>query len=281
MANANKPAETKSAPSEADMISNEKAAWDSVQKKDYDVFGKLLANEYTEVTDEGVFDKAGTMTSVKELSISDVSYTDWKTQSIDKDAYIITYNVTVKGTAKGEEFPPGPYRAAAAWVNRDGKWLAMFFQQTPVMPEPQPTPTPAKSASPKATESPVSPVKVETGPDAIANEKLVWDLFKSRSFDAFASLLAPEFHELEPTGFHDKAGSVRGVSMIDASQFELSDWKAVKFDDDASLVTYVVTVKGPKPEKERHSTIWANHDGKWVALLHIGTPEAKPDSKKD
>ena len=67
-----------------------------------------------------------------------------------------------------------------------------------------------------------SPAKVETTDDVIANEKLVWELFRTRNFDAFQTLLAPEFMEIEPTGVYDRAGTVKGVSEMDASQFEQS-----------------------------------------------------------
>jgi uncharacterized membrane protein (UPF0182 family) len=51
-------ATTKSAaPSEADMIAKEKAAWDALKKKDYDAFGNMITSDYVEVTDAGVFDK--------------------------------------------------------------------------------------------------------------------------------------------------------------------------------------------------------------------------------
>ena len=34
----------------------------------------------------------------------------------------------------------------------------------------------------------------------IANEKMIWDLFKSKNYDAFASFLAEDFIEVEPEG---------------------------------------------------------------------------------
>src|SRR5512141_2787903 len=65
--NANTSMTKTAAPSEADMIANEKAAWDTLKKKDYVAFGNMLASEYTEVTDEGVFGKAGIVADVKNL----------------------------------------------------------------------------------------------------------------------------------------------------------------------------------------------------------------------
>jgi hypothetical protein len=275
VANANQPAETKpvaAMPSESDIIAKEKATWDAVKKKDWDAFGAMLTSEYVEVLDSGVHDKAAALTGVKDFDLSEVTYSDWKMIPVDKDAALITYSVTVKAKYKGQDVPPGPYRETSAWVNRNGQWLAAYYQETVASKEPPPPPPPVDKKAPAASPSAATKAGAEAGSDVVANEKMVWDLFKSRNFDAFAALLAPEFMEIEPTGVYDKSGSVKGVQEMDANQFTLSDWKATKFDDDASLVTYTVTVKG---QKDYHSSVWANRNGKWLALLHQGTPAAK------
>ncbi|MEK6337463.1 MAG: DUF4440 domain-containing protein [Acidobacteriota bacterium] len=268
-------------PSEADMIAKEKATWDSLKTKDYDAFGNLLATDYIGVTDEGVFDKAGTIADVKDFNVTDVTFSDWKMLPIDNDAVILTYNLNVTGSFKGTTVPPGPYRAAAAWVNRDGKWLGFYYQQTLVKPMPTtPSATSSPSASkPETTAATPAAKPPETTSDAIANEKIVWDLLRSRNSDGFAALLDSAFVELEATAAYDKAGAVKSVADFDFSKFELSDWKAAKLDNDAALVTYLVTPKNPKWDTERHTSIWANRSGKWVALLHMGTPIAKPGPK--
>ncbi|HKP39297.1 MAG TPA: nuclear transport factor 2 family protein [Pyrinomonadaceae bacterium] len=274
VANANQPAETKSTamPSEAEIIAKEKATWDAIKQKNWDSFASMMASDFVEVLDMGVHDKATALTGVKDLELTDITYADWKMTPIDKDAVILTYTATLKAKFKGETIPEGPYRDSAVWVNRNGQWMAIFFQETLAAKEPQTSATPAEKKAPAA--SPAASAKsAETSSDTIANEKIVWDLFKSRNFDGFAALLAPEFVEIEPTGFYDKAGSVKGVEQMDATGFELSDWKATKLDDDAGIVTYTVAYKG---DKEYHSTIWANRNGKWMALLHHGTPAAKP-----
>jgi len=120
----------------------------------------------------------------------------------------------------------------------------------------------------------------EPGPDAIADEKLVWDAFKARNYDAFASYLTNDFVEIEADGVYDKAGSVKGVQGMDFSKTTLSDWKTVRFDDDASLVTYALKMPGMKPETEYHSSIWVNRNGKWQGLFHMGTPATAPEEKK-
>jgi hypothetical protein len=279
-ANANNGTGTKStgAVSEADIIAKEKAGWDLIKKKDWDGFAKTLAPEYIEVLDDGVHDRAQTLTAIKDFEMSDVTFDHWKMLSVNKDAVLITYTVTVKGKFKGEAIPEGPYREVSGYVNRNGEWLGIYYQETlasagPPPPAPSPSATAAKKESPAPRESPAAKATpASTGPDAIANEKIVWDLFKSKNYDAFATLLAPEFMEAEADNVYDKAGSVKAVTGFDLSKAQLSDWKALKFDEDASLVTYTVVLPGAKPPKEYHSTVWANRDGKWLALFHQGTP---------
>jgi hypothetical protein len=261
---------------EADAIAKEKAIWDAIKAKDYDAFGNMLADDQVEVTGEGVLDKAASITAVKDFEPVELAFSDWKFSSIDKDAFIVTYTVSVKGKFKGKDFPTQSGRCSSAWVNHGGKWLAAYHQESPVKP---PMPPPAASKSPAAAEaSPTGTTPVAaTGPDPIANEKIVWDLFKAKNYDGFATLLAPTFIEVMSDGVYDKAGAIKGVAGFDASKFVLSDWKAVKLNDDAMLVTYTIKMSGTPGDGERASSIWAKQDGKWLGMLHHGgTPIVKP-----
>ena len=285
-ANANKGAETKSGSlvSESDIIAKEKASWDAIKKKDWDGFAKTLASDYLEILDDGVHDKASALTGIKDFDLSDVTFADWKMLPIDKDAVIITYTATAKATFKGEAVPPGPYRESSVYVNRNGEWLTVFYQET-IARTPQPAPpSPKATLASKQAPSPMAKPG-ESGADVTANEKLVWEALKTRNADAFASYVTNDFMHIETDGVYDKAGSVEAVRMFDFSKCVVSDWKTLKFDDDASLVTYTVKTLGMKPDTEYHSTIWINRDGKWQALFHQGTPAAmaatgKPDMKK-
>jgi len=262
--------------SNEDAATKEKAAWDAIQKKDFAAFGDMLTNDYIEVNSEAVYDKAGSLEAVKQLALTEVTFSDWKTIPIDNDAFVVTYTVNVKGSYKGKDFPPTAVRGSSAWVSRNGKWLAIYHQETDVKKGPPPPPPAAGKSKASASPSPSAmPTQASTGPDAEANEKIVWDALKRKDFDAFAALLAPEATEVEPDAVSDKAGSVKGVSQFDFSKASLSDFKTVKFDNDASLVTYMVKIPGMTPDSERHSTIWVNRSGKWLALFHQGTPLMK------
>lgn len=261
---------TSMAISEADVIAKEKAIWDAIKNKDYETFGNMLADDLVEILPDAVYDKAGSIAGVKEFEPTEITFSDWKYLPINKNAVVLTYQVDLKGRYKGKEFPPQSVRESSAWVNRNGTWLGVYHQECEVSTTPAP---PAAGSSPAKTRAtPAStPTPATTGADPVASEKALWETLKSKNYDGFAAFLAADAIEVEPTGVYNKAGSVKGVSQFDFSNVQLSEFKSVPFDSDAALITYLVKIPGPEPA-ERHSTIWAKRDGKWLAVFHHGTP---------
>jgi len=265
-------AEKPSAPAmtEADAIAKEKAVWDTVKNKNYDGFASMLASDEMEVTGgDGVLEKAGSVSMVKDFEPSEIAFSDWKFMSIDKDAWVVTYSVNVKGKYKGKVFPPATSRASSAWAYRDGKWLAVYHQETDVAKTPPPPP--AAKAKPGATPA-STPAQAMATSDVIADEKTIWDFLKAGQYDSFAAMLAPDSIEVEANGVFDKAGTLKGVQGFDFSKSTVSEFKSLSIDSDAALVTYLLTTPGTEPEHERHTTIWAMRGGKWLAVFHQGTP---------
>ncbi|MFN2529867.1 MAG: DUF4440 domain-containing protein [Pyrinomonadaceae bacterium] len=271
--NSNRAETTAPALTQAEAITKEKEVWNALEKKDYDGFANLLADDMIYVAPEAVYDRAGTVKGVNGFAPQDISFSDWKFTSVDKDAGVISYTISLKVAENGKPAESQTLRAGTAWVNRNGKWVAIYHQDGEIMKPPAmptATPTAKTTTSPMASMSPAT-----TSSDVEANEKAVWAALKAKDYNGFGSFLAPNAIEVEPTGVYDKAGSVKGVQELNASAVQLSDFKALKFDDDAALVTYVVKIPNAKPDTERHSTIWANINGKWQAVYHQGTP-AKP-----
>ncbi|HSS19814.1 MAG TPA: DUF4440 domain-containing protein [Pyrinomonadaceae bacterium] len=263
--------------SDADVTAKEKAAWEAIQSKNYDGFAAMLDSDAIEITPTDVNEKAATLAGVKEFEPTDIAFSDWKVVHLDNDAVVVTYTTKVSGKFQGVPFKDQSARASSAWVNRDGKWVSVYHQETPI-PAKLPAPPPKASASPSASASPTGAPVATTGPDAIANEKIVWDLFKSKNYDGFASVLADDFIQVLETGVSDKANAVE-IDRFDASKSELSEWKTLKIDDDAALVFYLV--KAPGMKDERHTTFWTNRNGKWVARFHQGTAlEKAPPAAK-
>jgi len=272
--NTNKPAETKpAAVTEADVVAKEKEVWGTLEKKDYTAFGALLADDFIYVTGDGVHAKADSIKVITGFSPSNMVFSDWKFVPVGKSAGVITFTVKADATMNGEKLPPIHSRDTSVWVNRGGKLVAVYHQDTNVMAATAPpSPAPKPAASPAS--STAAPATLTS--DAEANEKAVWAAFVAKQWDTFASYLATDFVETAADGFYDKAGSVKGVQGIDFSKAVLSGWKTVKIDDDSALVTYTATDPTMKPGTWYHSSVWSTRDGKWLGVFHQGTPQAPP-----
>jgi hypothetical protein len=284
-------------PTQADIESKERAVWDALKSKNWDAFAGMLADDFIIVGQEGVQTKAQAVETIRKYDMTEYSFADIKFVKVDADLAIISYTATEKSTYDGHPMPSKPSRASSAWVNKGGKWLVAYHQETEVGEMPQQpggansntaansnsnsnananTNANSSAANANANTS-ASPAAAEAA-NPIDKEKKVWEELKAKDYTAFATDLADEMIEVEPEGVYTKADSVKGVQMMDASKYTLSDWKETKIDADASVVTYHVKSADGK-EEGYHSTVWAKRGDRWWAFLHQGSPAAKPAAK--
>ncbi|HEV7889536.1 MAG TPA: nuclear transport factor 2 family protein [Pyrinomonadaceae bacterium] len=276
--------------SQADIEAKEHQVWDAIKAKNWDAFAGMLSDDFVIVDDGGVQTKSQMMESIKKYDLTEYSFADVKFVKVDPDLAIITYTSTEKSSFDGHPSPSEPKRASSAWVNKGGKWVAAYHQETEVAKATPPPPggansntaanTNANTSANSNTSSANTNANASASPTAaeaanpIDKEKKVWEELKNKEYAAFATDLADEFIEVEPTGVFTKAASLEGVKQMDASKYTLSDWKETKIDADASIVTYHVKSADGKDEGN-HSTIWAKRGDRWWAFLHQGTPVMK------
>ena len=283
---------------QADLEAKEHQVWDAFKAKNYDAFGAQLSDDFTYVTNSGVYNKSQTIDAVKKYDLTDYAFSDIKFVKVDDDLAVLVYTCTETSTVGGKPSPESGKKVyhASAWVSRGGKWTAAYHQDAISQPMPAGqggntnanTASNANSSNSNANRNAntsnsnantaASPSASPAAPASVTDaEKAVWDALKSKNYDAFAGFLASGSIEVEPEGVLDKAESVKTVTQFDASKFTLSDFKETKLDSDSTLVTYVVKGPGMKgqPETMRHSTVWNNRGGKWQAYFHAGTLATK------
>lgn len=273
----------------AEVTAKEKQLWDTLKNRDHDAFAKMMSSDSVYVSSDGVHDKTATVNGVKPFAPTEVNLSDWKSIVLDKDAAVVTYTLNVKGTSGGQPLPPGAMRASTAWIKRGAEWVAVFHQDSPVEEPPPATPAaetakPAASAAASNANTPASAAKhaeMVASDDPVAIEKHLWEALKQKDWDTFAAHLAADQLEVGPSGVYDKAGTLAAVKQWDFSKATPSNFKATKWDDDATLVTYMIKGTGPdgKPFEERASSIWVKRDGKWLAVFHQGTPVIQAPAK--
>jgi len=117
---------------EEQLVAAEKRViWEAAAKKQIDVLRGSLADEYLDVSDVGVFTKSETLQLIPDLTLRDYSLDKFKVIRLNKDAAIVTYEAVQHWTIKGQE-APSHVRATSVWVNRRGKWLVIFHQESTI-----------------------------------------------------------------------------------------------------------------------------------------------------
>jgi hypothetical protein len=115
------------------IIGIEKQAWEAIKKRATRAHGRQLADDYLGVGDRGVNTKSEWLSALKEAkwTLEDYSMGNVKVSELSKEVALITYEVEQKGMYQGESFSDPTY-ASTALVRREGNWLAVWHQQTPV-----------------------------------------------------------------------------------------------------------------------------------------------------
>ena len=111
------------------VVNLEKLAWQSATKRDAGSLRRLLAEDYTEITDDGVFDKAHLLAYLKDVAISRYSLTVFNVKQLTGDAVLLVYQVSEAGDYKGSAFQ-ADYNCASLWVKRGETWQNVHFQET-------------------------------------------------------------------------------------------------------------------------------------------------------
>jgi len=133
-------AKGKNSDAEQKLTSSESKLWEAWKNKDGEPFKQNLTDDSVMIDMTGIVqgkDKAvdsmmKTPCEVKSYSLGDIKV-DW----VDKETALLTYKAQADATCGGQKVPPAVY-ASSIWVNKNGKWLNAFHQETPVGTAPAP-----------------------------------------------------------------------------------------------------------------------------------------------
>ena len=125
------------AATEKALIANENKINEAVAKQDVKTFLSLLAPEAV-AADVGGFMKASDFgKTLDQLKVTTWHIMDTKVMWADDKTAIVTYTWMGAGTYMKQPIPGVTY-ASTVWTERNGKWLALFHQETAAAPPPPP-----------------------------------------------------------------------------------------------------------------------------------------------
>jgi uncharacterized protein (TIGR02246 family) len=108
----------------------ERRAWEAVKARDTKAFSDIFAADGMMTDGSGIVTRAGFLQTLSDLTISEYTLSDIKVMMIDKDSALIIYKADVKGSFKGQAFPPNATYVSSIWTKRGGKWMAVYHQET-------------------------------------------------------------------------------------------------------------------------------------------------------
>jgi len=116
----------------AQILANETAVWDAAKTGDMKRFAALVADDARMIFASGVMTKQDYIQTMAKRTITEYSIEHFQAFLPIEGTVITLYEATVAGTSNGKAFPTSRLRESSIWVQRAGKWVAVWNQETPI-----------------------------------------------------------------------------------------------------------------------------------------------------
>ena len=122
---------------EKTLIANENKVNEAVAKHDVKTFNDLVASDAVSIDGAGVMKVSDFVKEMNEMKVGSWHLMDTKVHWVDDKTAVVSYTWMGNGTFKGQAIPATTY-ASTVWTERNGKWMAVFHQESAAAPPPTP-----------------------------------------------------------------------------------------------------------------------------------------------
>ncbi len=116
----------------AHIIDLEKAGWNAFTTRDAAWFEANTTDEYLQITDEGITNKAEVISSLSDCTVKSFSLENFSMVKLNKKTIVLIYTATQEGVC-GDERLPAKVQVAVNYIKRGGKWLEAFYMDSPII----------------------------------------------------------------------------------------------------------------------------------------------------
>ena len=102
----------------------ERALWLDIMHQDWKDLNSHIASNFVYVTPAGRLERAAAVEQFEQMRLEDFSIADLTTE-MNRDAFVVTYNVLLRGTAQGQPLPAQSQRRMTVWQQQKGGWVAI------------------------------------------------------------------------------------------------------------------------------------------------------------
>jgi hypothetical protein len=125
------------AATEKTLIANENKINEAVAKHDVKTFTDLVPADAVAADDHGFMKIADFVKTMDQMKVASWHIMDEKVMWVDDKTAIVTYMWMGSATYMNQPVPASTY-ASTVWTEKNGKWVAVFHQETAVAPPPAP-----------------------------------------------------------------------------------------------------------------------------------------------
>ncbi len=117
------------------LISEEKRKWVTFGPDRIGEVEKLFAEDFLEVdvSGRGIVNRQQIIQELRkgDLDIHKAALEDIHAVYADDHTVVLVYKVSMQFSMGGREWPPMTAYASSVWVDRNGKWVTVYYQATP------------------------------------------------------------------------------------------------------------------------------------------------------
>jgi hypothetical protein len=111
---------------EEQIIAKEREGLEALKAGDVGHFGDLTADDAIFVDSQGLATKAQVLQNVVGFKLTDYTIENVRFAQVSPNSGLIAYKISEKGLSHGKE----QVYVSSIWIQREGKWLCLFSQET-------------------------------------------------------------------------------------------------------------------------------------------------------
>jgi hypothetical protein len=108
----------------------ERSFWLAIEKQNWKELEQHLASNFVYVTRGGRWEREAALEQFRQLQLQEYSIGDMSTE-MNRDTFVVTYTITLRGTFKGQALPLQPLRCMTVWQQQKRNWV-VIAQSSPI-----------------------------------------------------------------------------------------------------------------------------------------------------
>jgi Domain of unknown function (DUF4440) len=100
----------------------ERVFWKNVASNNWTEVQRAFASNYVALTPNGAMDREAALDQYRKWNVKDYSLGNLKTE-LNGNTIVVTYTLTVNGTAGSQQFPAGPRSMMSVWQQQKKGWV--------------------------------------------------------------------------------------------------------------------------------------------------------------